>query len=214
MKKHLYIFFTISLLFTITACNFFNNQTTEAFDTIELNVEADTVDKSKEIEALMKTITDSAMANPAVYASAYNHMNEFHTKSERLLTELQHVRGLINDQVGESGDFEKMDEDTDQLLFNGDQPSENGARFIKAIQNYNLTASDQLFFFPEAEKMAQNAFTIEDVTNRDGENVEWLTYNFKGFPAIASKTKIAIMENDVKNVESTFLKALIEKPQF
>nr|WP_081927692.1 hypothetical protein [Nonlabens ulvanivorans] len=181
---------------------------------MELNVEAASLDKSKEIESLMKTITDSAMANPAVYASAYNHMNEFHTKSERLLTELQHVRGLINDQVGESGDFEKMDEDTDQLLFNGDQPSENGARFIKAIQDYNLTASDQLFFFPEAEKMAQNAFSIEDVTNRDGENVEWLTYNFKGFPAIASKTKIAMMENDVKNVESTFLKALIEKPQF
>lgn len=214
MKKHLYILFSIALLFTITACNFFNNKTTEAFDAIELNVEAASLDKSEEIESLMKTITDSAMANPAVYASAYNHMNEFHTKSERLLTELQHVRGLINDQVGESGDFEKMDEDTDQLLFNGDQPSENGARFIKAIKDYNLTASDQLFFFPDAEKMAQKAFAIEDVTNRDGENVEWLTYNFKGFPAIASKTKIAMMENDVKNVESTFLKALIEKPQF
>ncbi|EAS18611.1 hypothetical protein BBFL7_01054 [Flavobacteria bacterium BBFL7] len=214
MKKHLYILFSASLLLTTTACNFLNKQTIDSFEAIEVDVEAASLDTSKEIKSLMKTLTDSAMANPAVYASAYNHMNEFHNKSERLLTELQHVRSLINDQVGETGDFEKMDEDTDELLFNGDSPSENGARFIKAIKDYNLTASDQLYFFPEAEKMAQQTLFIEDVTNRDGETVEWLTYHFKGFPAIASKVKIMTMENDVKNVEVTFLKALIEKPQF
>ncbi|MGJ8684908.1 MAG: hypothetical protein ACSHWW_09810 [Nonlabens sp.] len=214
MKKRLFVISCIVIMLAITSCKYFANETIESFEAIESSVTASNKEQTIEIESLMETIKDSAMANPAVYASAFNHSNEFHNKTSLLLTELQHARELINEKVGETGDYEKWDTSTDAIFFNGDEYSQVGTRFVQAIKNYNITSSDQLFFFPEAEKLAQKSFKIDDVLNRDGDTVDWLSYNFKGFPAIASKTKIAQLENEVKKVETTFLKALIEKPQF
>lgn len=202
------------LLLSTVSCNYFAGETLESFSVLEKEVQKSSLEKEKEVQSLMKQLTDSAMSRPDIYASAFNHMNEFHTKSERLLNEMQHVRELIEEQVGETGNYEEWDQNIDALFFEADHYSENGDRFVKAIKDYNLTAADQLFFFPEAENLAQKAFNIDDVKNRDGEDVDWFSYNFKGFPPIATKTKIAVMEKDVKEVEATFLKALIEKPQF
>jgi hypothetical protein len=38
---------------------------------------------------------------------------------------------------------------------------------------------------------------------KDGVKVDWLDYNYKGFPAIASYTKLTAMQNDVKVTEAS-----------
>ena len=214
MKKYISTALMLLSLLFIISCKQSAQDVFETINEANLEIEKTYQNAGKEVEQLMAKLTDSAMRNPEKFASAFNHMNEFHTKSERLLTELQDIRELIETQVGETGDYEKWDQDIDALFFNDDTYSANGSRFVKAIQDYKTTSTDQLFFFPAAEKQATMSFNISDVNNHEGKAVDWLTYNFKGFPAIASKSKIALLETDVKKVESMFLKALIEKPQF
>lgn len=214
MKQFKYFITILLLLLSISSCKYFGTEVIESFEAIDKEVVAQNKSYTDDIAALQQQLTDSAMTNPEKFAGAFNHMNEFHTKSERLLTELQHVRELIEEQVGETGNYENLDKNIDVVFFTGNQHTDNGAQFVQAIKDFNLTASDQLFFFPKAEKMAQQAFSVDQAKDRDGNKVDWLTYNYKGFPAIASMTKISILENDVKNIETTFLKALIEKPQF
>jgi len=213
-KQIKYIVVGLVLILTIYSCKFFSDEVIESFGAIDKEIRLDTEEHSKKIMLLKQQLTDSAMSNPEKYAGAFNHMNEFHSKSERLLAELNHARNLIEEQIGTTTDYGKMDENTDSLFFIGDEYSDNGNRFVQAIKDYNLTSSDQLFFFPEAEKIAQEAFSIDTVQDRSGNEVDWFSYNYKGYPAIASIAKITLLESEVKEVEITFLKALIEKPQF
>lgn len=214
MKQIKHIAIILLLAATVTSCNFFGEKSIEAFEAAQKEINTTTKLKAEEVASLKQQVTDSAMSNPAVYASAFNHMNEFSNKSDILLHEMQYVRDLIDAQIGETADYQEWGKDTDVLFFKAGAHSDNGNRFVKAMDNYILTTTDQLFFFPEAEKMAKDAFSTAAVMNREGDSIDWLTHQFKGFPAMVTKTKIATMESDVKKIEAAFLKALIEKPQF
>ncbi len=206
-------FFTITIvLLGLTSCKY--GETLKAFEQIDASVQLSQEEQIKDVTALKKQVTDSAMANPARYASAFNHANEFHTKTETLLAEIRAVKELINQQMSDQPDFEEMNEHLDEVFYDGEEPSEHGLRLKKALENYLLTAEDQLYFFPEAEKMAKRAFDTAPVLNREGKEIEWLEYNYKGYPAIASKTKLTLLEQEAYKVELTFLRALLEKPQF
>ena len=45
-------------------------------------------------------------------------------------------------------------------------------------------------------------FSTEDVTDNEGKKKPWLDYHFKGFPIIASYTKLTAMQSDIKATET------------
>src|SRR5690606_11993441 len=47
------------------------------------------------------------------------------------------------------------------------------------------------------------------VTNRDGNKVDWLDYHYKGFPLVASLTKMTQLQADVKTTESEVLSSML-----
>lgn len=207
-----YVYLIILSAFCLSSCKY--GETLEAFKLIDESANESNVVKEENVTVLLKQVTDSAMSHPDRYASAFNHANEFHTKTGTLLAEISAVKELIDQQLGNPTDYEAMDQNVDQIFFDGEEPSEHGLRLKKALENYLLTADDQLYFFPEAEKMAKRAFDTAPVLNREGKETEWLAYNYKGYPAIASKTKLTLLEQEAYEVELTFLRALLEKPQF
>ena len=52
-------------------------------------------------------------------------------------------------------------------------------------------------------------FELSDIKNGEGVKMKYLDYHFKGFPAIASLTKLTAMQNDVKKMEQDAYNALI-----
>jgi|GEM_PF-5914608 len=207
-----YIILSTVLLLVLTSCR--NNEVLKAFDQIQEVSQASVVTSMEEVNLLKQQVTDSAMANPAKYASAFNHMNEFHNKTETLLTTIKQVKDSINNQIGDLEDNDSGIYAMDEVLYQNDAPTAAALQLKKGLENYLTTVEDQLYFFPKAEKIAKTNFSTAPVTNRNGEKVAWLEYNYKGFPAIASKTKLTLLEQRAYEVESTFLKALLEKPQF
>ncbi len=103
--------------------------------------------------------------------------------------------------------FEAMDKTDilDELWFTGDRLTVEGQEFIKRIQDYKQSVKEIIgddVKYIRAIETLENRFDITDVTNNEGKSIPWLDYHFKGFPAIASYTKITAMQNDVKATET------------
>ena len=55
----------------------------------------------------------------------------------------------------------------------------------------------------------KDKFSTEPVTNRDNNVIPWLDYHYKGFPLIASLTKMTQLQADVKTTQSEVLSSML-----
>ena len=55
-------------------------------------------------------------------------------------------------------------------------------------------------------------FQLIKVKNREGKDIFWLDYNYKGFPLVASITKMTQIQADIKTTESEVLRKHVTRP--
>ncbi|WP_405377128.1 hypothetical protein [Nonlabens sp. Asnod3-A02] len=205
----------ITLIISISLISCKNNkEVLESFSTVTENqlLDNDTLIASN--LSLMSQIENKAMTQPDKYAQIYSQSLEFHDKISTLDNQLKEIITSIHDHIGETTDYSKMGDNLDNLLFNQDgTPAATGEKIIEAITDFNTTTQDQLFFYPKAEKIMKEHFTVETVQNREGKEITYLDYHFKGYPAIASIAKITTLQNDALQTENQFLRELIENPE-
>ncbi|WP_412983890.1 gliding motility protein GldM [Pontimicrobium sp. IMCC45349] len=106
--------------------------------------------------------------------------------------------------------FEAMDKTDilDEMWFTGDRLSKPGEAVMAEIEAYKASINEILATDESYRGQADafnKLFSTEKVPNKDGKEIDWLSYHFKGFPAIASFTKLTAMQNDVKVTESEML---------
>jgi len=110
-------------------------------------------------------------------------------------------------------DYEKMDRSTiDELWFSGDGYSKRGNEIISAIEKFksgikSIIGNDVKYQIIVKDILEK--FSTEDVVNRSGVEEKYLSYHYKGFPAVASVSKLSAMQNDVKKAEQDLYNALI-----
>ncbi|RLD29562.1 MAG: gliding motility protein GldM, partial [Bacteroidetes bacterium] len=56
-------------------------------------------------------------------------------------------------------------------------------------------------------------FSTAPVERRDKKKIDWLNYNYEGFPLIASKTKITSLQNDIKVTKNELLSKMLAGQQ-
>ena len=95
----------------------------------------------------------------------------------------------------------KKGDKLDEKWFTGDRLTKEGDKFINAINKYKsdikgILGKDQYYnkFIENFDKK----FDISEIKDSEGVKKSWLDYHFKGFPSIASYTKLTAMQNDVK----------------
>ena len=110
--------------------------------------------------------------------------------------------------------YEAMDkaEAIDNTWFKGDAYTDKGNEVLATINKYR---DDMKAAIGKDKKYApiiadlDSKFNTEDVKNKDGISIPYLDYNYRGFPGIASLTKLSAMQSDAKTAESNVLNALI-----
>lgn len=110
--------------------------------------------------------------------------------------------------------YEAMDkaDAIDYTWFKGDGLTEKGQEVLATINKYR---EDMKAAIGKDKKYApivadlESKFSTEDVKNKDGIVIPYLDYHFRGFPGIASLTKLSAMQSDAKTAESNVLNALI-----
>jgi gliding motility-associated protein GldM len=112
--------------------------------------------------------------------------------------------------------YESMDKGAaiDEGWFEGDGYSAKGneivARFTKYIADMKAAAGNNSKLKGVIDEI-NSKFTTADVVDGEGTTKKYLDYHFKGFPAIASLTKITSFQNDVKKAESDIYSILLGK---
>jgi gliding motility-associated protein GldM len=111
--------------------------------------------------------------------------------------------------------YESMDkaDAINNAWFTGDEYSDKGNEIIATINKYR---ADMVAAIGKDKKYAPIIADIESKFNTDDVQVKgaakpypYLDYHYRGFPGIASLTKLTAMQSDAKTAESNVLNALI-----
>lgn len=186
-----------------------------AFGLMEAKFAESNVTTTETNEALLADLITKGDEKPEEFAIAANKAqqiniisDEFYKYIETLKRDLLKAGGY--EIVPETGKlpFEAMDKTDilDEMWFTGDRVTKAGAAVLARIEQYKSDVKDVLgtdVKYKKAVERFEKRFSTEKVTNKDGKKIEWLDYNYKGFPAIASYTKLTAMQNDVKVTEAS-----------
>ena len=125
------------------------------------------------------------------------------------------VKGFEVDKETGKLPYEAMDKgDNIDGWFKGEGYSAKGTEIISKIEKYKADikaalGTDKKYSAIVAE--IEKKFDVSDVKNKDGVKDKYLSYHFKGFPAVASVAKLSAWQNDVKKAESDVYSAALGK---
>ncbi|MEN8186926.1 MAG: gliding motility protein GldM [Bacteroidota bacterium] len=128
---------------------------------------------------------------------------------------IEELKNTMKATVKDPTDYETMDRGKylDDHFFKGDDGDykKAGQEFLDMLNNYNQEVSAILGDeFKNIGSDVAVRFSTEKVPDREGKERFWLDYNYKGFPLIASLTKLTQIQADVKTTESEILAAMLQ----
>ena len=111
--------------------------------------------------------------------------------------------------------YEKLDKTTyfDQLFFDGATLKEDGQNFLDEMNTYRNEFARIASNDPKLASIGEEVlskFSTEKVQPVQGKALEYLDYHFKGFPLIASITKMTLLQSSIKNIEAQLLSTMLE----
>nr|WP_315165714.1 gliding motility protein GldM [uncultured Flavobacterium sp.] len=111
--------------------------------------------------------------------------------------------------------YEQMDKGdlVDRMFFTGDRVSKQGQEFLDKIKNYPaLIKQIGGSSIAESElKKIENRFATAPVfSEKAGAKLSWIDYNYKGFPLIATVTKLTQLQADIKTTESDVMAGMFQ----
>ena len=128
---------------------------------------------------------------------------------------LEDLKGKMTAKIDDPTDYEIMDKGDylDEHFFKGDKLKEDGQEFLAQITGFREGVAKVLANEKGMEsviKEVNTKFSTDEVVNRDGIKVNWLDYHYKGFPLVASLTKMTQLQADIKTTESEVLSNMLQ----
>ena len=186
-----------------------------AFGLMDAKFSDSNVLTSESNESLLANLILKGEEKPEEFAVASNNAqqisvisDEFFKYIESLKIELLKAGQFEIDPETGKLPFEAMDKtDLFDKWFTGDRLSKPGAAVMARIEKYKSDIKDVLgddVKYKKALETFENRFNTDKVKRlKDGVTIDYLDYHFKGYPAIASYTKLTAMQNDVKVTEAS-----------
>ncbi len=188
-----------------------------AFGLMNEKLEASNTKITDNNDAFLANLETKASEDAVKYADLYQDAKQIKQLSQEYYTYLENLKKSMVKDVEDPKDYQVMDKSDylDQKFWQGDNLAPEGREFMKRIHEYranvlNILGDD----FGQVQAIVNERFKTGDekgkVRRRDGVNVDWLQYNYEGFPLIASLTKITALQSDIKATEEAALKAMLQ----
>lgn len=163
----------------------------------------------------VESLALKAEEQPEKYAPLKADADKIHKLAQEFDAYLAELKKGMKATVEDPQDYEKMDRGNylDEKFFKGDKLKEDGQEFLNQIENFRegvVALLQDEKGMEEVVKDVKDKFTTSQVTNRDGIEVDWLDYHYKGFPLVASLTKITQLQSDIKTTESEILSNMLQ----
>lgn len=190
-----------------------------AFGSMTEELSETNVELQERNDKFMQGLEEKAEEQALKYLDLKLKADSIRDISEKFYTYLETLKdGAYQDAASSNiskDDYEKLDKTVyfDELFFDGIKFKEEGQLFLNQMNSYRdefyrIAASD-----PKLESIAdevKDKFNTNDVQPKQGKAQNYLDYNFKGFPLIASITKLTLLQSSIKNIEAQLLSTMLE----
>ena len=165
-------------------------------------------------EAFLGSLETKASEDAAKYEKLYKNAQQIKAMSQEYYDYLESLKSGMTEGIEDPTDYARMDmsDFLDQKLFQGENLSEDGKKFMSNLTGYR----DQVAaIVPAALKQSViDRFQTGDengkVEKRDGTKQDWINYHYEGYPLVASLAKLTALQADVKVTEEAALKSMLE----
>jgi gliding motility-associated protein GldM len=189
-----------------------------AFGLLDEKISDATTATTQRNTAFMESLATKASEQPEQYAAVKAKADQVTEISATLDT---YLSDLKNDMMAtvkpeEQNDYEVQDKPDflDQLFFKGDKLKPEGQEFLDQINKYRTDMVAVLGdTYPDIKASVESNFSTGPVTRRDGKEIDWLNYNYEGFPMVASKTKLTSLQNDIQVTKNELLGKMLAGQQ-
>jgi len=169
-------------------------------------------------QMFIENLKEKAEQNAKQYGELLNKAKKIEDLSSDLYQYMEDIKTEMMIDVKDPSDYEVMDKSMflDNKFFKGgDHYTAEGQEFVDKINNFrteiiSLLEND----FKDVQVIVNKKFSTGDekgkIKDREGKNRDWLEYHYKGFPMVASLTKLTQIQSDIKTVQGDILSAMLQ----
>ncbi|MBS9774889.1 MAG: gliding motility protein GldM [Tenacibaculum sp.] len=146
------------------------------------------------------------------YGEAKEKTDLLREKANAYYSYLEELKQKMTEGIGDVTDYEKMDSSSflDGYFFSGSSLSNEGKEFVSKMDEFR-ESTIKILGKRELSNIVASRFSTKPEENRNGKKINWLNYNYEGFPLIASLAKITQIQADIRSTESDALSELLQK---
>lgn len=182
-----------------------------AFGLMNEQFESSNKDATASNDMLFAALSAKAAENPT-FTAAKQLSERVKGISAEFSTYLETLKGDITKDIEKDEKtgklpYEAMDkgDKIDEGWFEGDGYSPKGKEIVARIEKYKADMKAAIgndVKYVAINKELDSRFSTADVTDGEGVKKKYLEYHYKGFPSIASLTKLSALQSNIKTIEA------------
>lgn len=185
-----------------------------AFGLMEAKFVESNIDTTEKNSLLLADLENKAEEKPEDFAVPATKAKQVSLASDKFFRYIETLKvdllksgGYEVDPVTGQLPFQAMDKTDilDEKWFTGDRLTKGGEEVLAKIEEYKKEIHAILgtdVKYKKAIESFNKRFNTDPMKDAEGKEIPWLDYHYKGYPAIASYTKLTAMQNDVKVTEA------------
>ena len=186
-----------------------------AFGLMNKKLEEANVRYQETNEATFAELERKEQEKPEDYKEALEQSRKVRDLSNEYYSYLENLKDEVMSQAEDKEDYQVMDKSDflDGRFFKTDGLKPEGQEFLDKINSYRealvTAAGEKNQGLVEVINQRFSTGENNKVKDREGNPVNWVNYNFEGFPYIAVVTKFSQIQSDVRQTEQDFYKAML-----
>ena len=165
-------------------------------------------------DSFMANLEQKATDQKEKYAPLKSKAEQIDALATKFNTYLENLKGKMVAKIDDPTDYEVMDKGDylDENFFKGDKLKPDGQEFMDQMAAFRDGVAKILADEKGMESVVKDVkekFNTEPVKRGAG-TVHWLSHNYKGFPLVASLTKMTQIQADIKTSQSEILSTMLQ----
>jgi gliding motility-associated protein GldM len=161
-------------------------------------------------------LTQKAQDQAEKYKVLNQKATSIRTQSTDLYNYIEGIKTAMFEEGTDLTDYEAMDKSNflDLYFYQKGEISENGQLFLDNMKGYKDSVNSTLDnSYPSVTASVNQRFDTSDIPGKGSveKAMNYLEYNYVGFPSVASLTKLTSIQAAIKSTESDVLSAILEK---
>lgn len=162
----------------------------------------------------MANLDQKATDQPEKYVSLKSKAQEIDALASNFDKYLVELKKNMVAKIDDPTDYEVMDKGDylDENFFKGDKLKPGGEEFMAQMAGFREGVAKILAGEKGMETVIKDVnekFNTDDVKRGAG-TIKWLSHNYKGFPLVASLTKMTQIQADIKTTQSEVLSTMLQ----